>query len=127
MDERLGASMTHKKVAYIMIGASGSGKSTVKQKLIEHLESVGVSVSVFSLDDCRLSFLSTSDQQIPDTDIDAYRKAFEYANDNKKEFDTHVNSAWAKALTQEAVIVDNTNLTRKSRARWIAETKKKIL
>ena len=117
------------KTAFIMVGVSGAGKSTVKKALIERLEADGVKTHVFSLDDCRMSFMNASHAgqwwSDLDTEADLYRMAFDYANGHQKEFDAHVNEQWSKALTGDAVIVDNTNLTKKSRARWVADSKAK--
>jgi predicted kinase len=101
-----------------MIGVPGSGKSTfVNSKL-------GLpNVSTFSLDECRLAFLGKdypeSEQKL------AYRLAFEKANNNKKEFDDFVNLRWQHALKADNLFVDNTNLTKKSRAKWIQDAKAK--
>jgi len=121
--------MAKTKIAFIMVGVSGAGKSTIKKKLIERLGEDGMDVRVFSLDDCRMSFMHASHAgqwwSDLDTDADLYRMAFDYANSNQKEFDAHVNDQWAKALSGDAVIVDNTNLTKKSRARWVSDSKAK--
>lgn len=118
------------KVAFIMIGVSGSGKSTIQTKLMGELSSVNqYFCSTFSLDDARIRFLhqEKSDQILSsDSDADIYRKAFRYANDNKKEFDDFVNQEWWAVLTTNgAIFIDNTNLTRKSRARWISDARSK--
>lgn len=115
------------KTCYIMVGVSGSGKSTFVDKLLV----LHPFARVFSLDQVRVSMYeaSLSENQINElnfeNDKDVYSKAFEYVNANQKEFDAQVNAAWAYALKGEVVIVDNTNLTRKARARWIQEARSK--
>lgn len=116
------------KICFIMVGVSGSGKSTA----MEHLKKIagGETQSVFSLDDSRLCFagnhlagVATFKEDL--TEQEAYRIAFEMANENKAEFDTQVNKDWAKALKADVVFVDNTNLTRKARARWVQDARAK--
>jgi len=113
-----------------MIGVSGSGKSTIQRKLMGELSSVDQYFgSTFSLDDVRIRFVrqELSDQiSASDSEADIYRMAFQHANDNKKEFDAFVNQEWAATLATNGVIfIDNTNLTKKSRARWISDARSK--
>ena len=101
-------------MCFIMSGVSGSGKSTAADKLAQRFSNN--SVSIFSLDTCRVKLFS---------DVfgrnGSYAEAFDYANQNQDSFNSLVNSEWAKSLKNEVVIVDNTNLSRKSRARWCAD------
>jgi predicted kinase len=117
--------MVVKKVGIIMVGVSGSGKSTWIANIQK--EFPGEKVVTFSLDKCRLAFLMSTPGMISDLDDDTaiYRMAFEYANANQKDFDECVKKTWAEALTADVVIVDNTNLTRKSRARWVQDMRSK--
>lgn len=117
------------KHCYIMVGVSGSGKSTVMWDMINHfpqmwdmiLKTVEQTYSIFSLDMCRLDFLD----EISDDPKVAYARAFDKANNNKSEFNAFVDKVWKQALESEVVFVDNTNLTKKSRARWIQDARKK--
>lgn len=111
------------KVCYIMVGVSGSGKSTVMSSIAKKYHSgQGEKTAVFSLDLCRLDFLD----QITDDPKKAYAEAFAYANENKQRFDAFVTGTWNRCLlTSEVLFVDNTNLTKKARARWVTEARAK--
>ena len=54
-----------------------------------------------------------------------YKAAFDNANENKVKFDAFVISQWKRFLERDFVVVDNTNLTRKPRARWINDLRAK--
>lgn len=113
------------KVCFIMVGVSGSGKSTAMAG-IKKVAGSGTQ-AVFSLDTCRINFLMRTPGIISDLDDEKsiYKMAFEHANENQKEFDDFVNASWAEALKADILFVDNTNLTRKSRARWIQDARAK--
>lgn len=111
------------KLCYIMVGVSGSGKSTVVEKLLN----LHPLARVFSLDEVRTSMfeMACEDTSSVVDEKDLYAKAFAHANAHQKEFDAQVTASWNYALKGDVVIVDNTNLTRKSRARWIQEARSK--
>ena len=113
------------KVGVIMVGVSGSGKSTYIAGLEKDFP--GEKIVTFSLDKCRLDMLMRTPGMISDLDTDAsiYAMAFKYANENQSRFDAHVTMMWNEALNADVVVVDNTNLTRKSRARWVNEMRSK--
>jgi tRNA uridine 5-carbamoylmethylation protein Kti12 len=128
MDEGMGTSMKMPKVAFILVGVSGSGKSTVL-KYMRTIAGEGTQ-AVFSLDESRLRLASNAIAAVFErtgdmSDKEAYRIAFEVANDRPEEFNAQVNKDWAEALKADIVFVDNTNLTRKSRARWINDLRAK--
>jgi tRNA uridine 5-carbamoylmethylation protein Kti12 len=115
------------KNGFIIVGVSGSGKSTIVEQLKSLLQEDFT--SVFSLDNCRRSFMDEkhTTQWWSDvmTNEDIYNACFQFANENEKEFAEYVTNCWMRALTNENVIVDNTNLTRKSRARWVNDLRAK--
>lgn len=114
------------KTCFILVGVSGSGKSTVRDQLVMSLNALGHNdIDEFSLDDCRVEMFSLKNTDETLRGGALYAASFEYANNNKTEFNDFVNSQWATALKSSVVIVDNTNLTRKSRARWIKEARAK--
>ena len=125
------------KVAYLLIGPSGSGKSTfIEQVKLDH---AGQDVGVFSLDTCRLAYYALNGFEnnimcgkpqlrfmklnLPtdrDEMIQFYRDAFDYCNDAGADFNNFVNEEWIYTRNNnDVVIVDNTNITRKSRTRWV--------
>ena len=112
------------KKAFMMIGVSGVGKSSVMSCIVEAARSLGKSVRVFSLDNCRIDMVTRERGQAwPDntTTAQMYAEAFEYASNNTSQFNSFVTSVWEDVKKSEVVIVDNTNLTRKSRGRWTQE------
>lgn len=114
------------KICFVMVGVSGCGKSTAVKSLSAITGKSNI--TTFSLDDCRLRFAANhiAGEEMRRggmTEAEAYRIAFDMANENKSEFDAYVNSAWQDALKGDAIFVDNTNLTRKSRARWINDAR----
>lgn len=139
MDAWMG-SCQMKKIAYFLIGASGSGKSTTVEQLKN--DHAGQNVNVFSLDACRLAFYSlfgTEDCGIicgkllmremkfnfPTDRVEMakfYAEAFAFANERGSQFDQFVTDNWLDVRhNSDVVIVDNTNITRKQRTRWVSE------
>lgn len=111
------------KIAFIMVGVPGSGKSTHIRKLKEQADRDGKSFSVFSLDTCRLEMFAL-DNNVKVEDVN-YSDAFNYCIENKQKFDGWVISAWPKVFNSDVVVVDNTNLSKKSRSKWIQELRAK--
>ena len=112
------------KTAYIMIGVPGAGKSTHIDFLRAAAKRENKTFKVFSLDTCRLSFTDEHYWNKPQT-AEAYAIAFKNASENQSAFDSYVTWMWKMALEADVVVVDNTNLTRKSRARWVQELRAK--
>lgn len=107
-----------------MVGVPGAGKSTHIKKIVQQAEGDGKSIKVFSLDTCRLAFADKNYWSKPITP-DVYAAAFEAAKRDTKAFDSYVTWAWNEALGADVVVVDNTNLTRKSRTRWVQDLRAK--
>lgn len=104
---------------FILIGASGSGKSTYT----ETLRILHQGINVFSLDTIRLR-LAHSMGLLTGVEIEDYRIAYENSITESLAFSTLVSQTWMELIRSKAdIIVDNTNLSRKSRARWINESK----
>lgn len=106
------------KTAFILSGVPGAGKSTFISQLKEEYDPAGTKLVTFSLDTCRLGFFDIHyfDKEITP---EFYKQAFEYANNYKEEFDAFVTTQWKRFLERDLVVVDNTNLVRKARARWV--------
>ena len=113
------------KTAFILSGVPGAGKSTFIPRIKEINKLAATSdIATFSLDTCRLAFF---DRQFREKEMNAafYKAAFDNANENKVKFDAFVLSQWKRFLERDFVVVDNTNLTRKPRARWINDLRAK--
>lgn len=111
------------KKAFILIGASGSGKSTVVKELTKKYPTA----VVYSLDNCRHDFFATyggSNHGILLAE-EQYRLAYDFGIDNPDTFTEFTAAKWTESLDADIVIVDNVNGTRKSRARWVDGLRKK--
>lgn len=114
------------KICYLMVGVSGSGKSTVVSTLLKQHPGA----KVFSLDTERLEMFKAdhadlfSDPAL--TERKLYELAFEHVCSHQSEFNQRVNESWQMVLgCKDVIVVDNTNLTRKSRTRWVTEARAK--
>jgi predicted kinase len=126
MDEGMGNSMTIKNQAFIMVGVSGAGKSSIVKGIKKAGISAGMDVREFSLDQCRLDYFKVFGPKDGDySDKQAYANAFEFCNENEKDFKPFVTAVFNNATEANILIVDNTNLSRKSRARWIEGARQK--
>lgn len=105
---------TYKK-AYVLVGASGSGKSTYVQQFDN------IHTYIFNLDTLRIEYYL--DWNVKDEGIEfgeLYSNAFRYCCDNDKAFDKFVLKRFLDYVRNGFdIVIDNTNLTIKSRRRWI--------
>jgi len=107
-DLTLNTSDSDVPVAYVLIGASGSGKSTFFANLEGEFEH-------FSLDRYRHEWYDEND----------YRNAFKLACEDKRFMDK-ANSAYAAMTrTGKNIVLDNTNTSKKRRANYIRQARAK--
>lgn len=131
-----------KKIAYILIGPSGAGKTTTIEQLKREHE--GQDVGVFSLDTCRLAYYGFYGEEnqvmagrpklrymqlnLPSDKEEAskfYSEAFDFCNNHGKDFDAFVTESWLDVRdNSDIVIVDNTNISKKARTRWVNDLRK---
>lgn len=112
-------------ILFVLVGASGSGKSTWTQRYID--SHPGEQILIFSLDAERINFYKdaagTKDLSDP---IKVYRDAFKFANDNSAKFNSFAAAAFTDKLkTGSTVIVDNVNASRKARRQWMSTAHQK--
>lgn len=115
------------KICFIMIGVSGAGKSTA-QKALASKHAANATSRVFSLDNCRVDYFHQSPAFTGQTvsEAETYAAAFELVSAEPESFSNFVTKCWNSALKEaEVLFVDNTNLTKKSRARWSQEARQK--
>lgn len=108
--------------AYVLSGAPGAGKTTFIKSLPQR-------PVTFSLDECRLHLwrrCANPDQINAALDeAEAYRQAFEYCAAHEEKFNQYAQCTWRKKLRELSssmsgtLVVDNTNLSRKTRARYM--------
>lgn len=112
------------KRAIVLIGTSSSGKSTSRKNFIEQTVAFGGTAKVYSLDDTRLSTFVHPTSTDP---LEMYKYAFEQSCEQKDVFKKAANDALNAAFEGEpnTVISDNTNLSKKARAEFIARARQK--
>jgi len=108
-------------ILYIPIAASGSGKSTYVETLMERESAY--TTDVFSLDALRLLWY-VGDKKLPSQE-DPYAYAFKKSCDDKH-FKSNANAEFLSLVRGgNNVVVDNVNTTRKSRAWYITEARRR--
>ena len=103
---------------YVLIGASGSGKSTYSDKKIKD------GASYFSLDASRLSY--AADNGVKGSNpVDAYGRAFAYCGKHRGPFRQYADRIFRDLVKSNvSIIVDNTNVSSDARGDYIYEAKK---
>jgi len=101
----------------LMVGASGSGKSTYSSKL----EKEGY--EYFSLDASRIKY--AKDNGVKGSNpIDVYARAFAYCDKHRGPFRQYATRQFDDLLdAKENIIIDNTNVSRKARGDYIHAAK----
>ena len=120
------------KVINLLIGASGSGKSTYVDRQITQYGEDGV--GVYSLDTLRLEYASSHIDGWENYDSkEQYRQAFSLSVDDAAGYGSFANKAFSEMLKKyDYILVDNTNVSRKARTKlaniarkcgfWVAGT-----
>jgi predicted kinase len=117
-NSKLGCSDNDKPVLYLLIGASGSGKSS----FIEQNFDMAVT-DYYSWDALRLKMaLEAGIIREGGDPVTSYSKAWEYANENG--FAQYAQKAFSALIRgRRSIVVDNTNTSRKSRRSFVTEAK----
>lgn len=102
---------------YVMIGASGVGKSTFSKTLDGN-------VMHYSWDDLRVKRAMIDGIDLPSDN--AYHVAWEYCNEPGVKFGEYQQGVFMELLaTHQSIVIDNTNTSRKRRRFYIDEARKK--
>ena len=107
----------------ILIGASGSGKSssvgTLTQAGFKH----------YSFDDIRIELAKKKAPEImtkAKSSADEYHKAWSYCDTHRSEFGHYADVEFIKHIKNyDSIVVDNTNVGRKARTKFVQEAKKR--
>ena len=111
------------KVAYVMIGTSSSGKSTYRDAISDEEEAFMASKpNIFNMDQVRLDTWPSEG-----TPAEQYQHAYTQSVENKGDFSAAVDKRLNAVFSDDArtVVSDNCNLSKKSRAQFIAKAKQK--
>lgn len=101
-------------IMYVLIGASGSGKSTIVSQALELVPTM----NVFSLDELRHRFYDNA------RDHDGYRNAFEQSI-NDPTFNSRADSEFTRMVREKRhLVVDNTNVSVKRRGAYITQARR---
>lgn len=104
---------------YVIIAASGSGKSTFTRSLTTQAQAAGKPIRIYALDDLRHAYYDVHDY------ANAYAKAIadpEFLPRSRAQFFDDLN--WCQR-NQADLILDNTNLSTKRRNGFILEARKR--
>jgi|GEM_PF-5589601 len=99
------------KEIIVLIGVAGSGKSTIRQKLLEQHPDY----KVYSHDDLRAEFYVKRTGRTPDA-----RDAFRYCSENDREYGQYAKTFLANLVRSGVgIIADSTNLTPARRMKYV--------
>lgn len=105
-------------ILYINVGASGSGKTTFTNRLLD----ANSLLQYFSLDKLRMDFYCTDDQMNTKA---GYKHAFT-ASTEDKQFASKCDAEFMRMVkNQQDIIIDNTSTSAKSRRKYIDVARKK--
>lgn len=107
----------------MLIGASGSGKSTYVKSLVDQ------GYHHYSFDSLRLDLANekaSEDMVKAKSDAHSYSIAYAYCDKHRSEFGRFSDVEYIKILKDyKSVVVDNTNVSRKNRTKFVVEAKKR--
>jgi predicted kinase len=118
-DQRLEWSFEHgdRRELIMMIGASGSGKSSYCN------DRVSKGYEYISLDAMRIDFAFANDIR-GTSEIDVYKKSYDYCDTHRSAFKNYTDKQYDICLKNyKNIIVDNTNVNRKSRDSYVMAAK----
>lgn len=112
-------------ILFVMIGASGSGKSTYIKNYGQYLQGTH-----FGLDQQRELFYMEQFAECYHKVDKNYSTIFKYCCDHDKEFNQYVNTKYQNLLKTAKlgnfnILLDNTNTSRKERRKWINQARDK--
>lgn len=109
-------------VAYVLIGSSSSGKSTVRNNLVDLAQTSGMEIGVFNMDQLRLQTWPSDG-----TTLEQYEHAVKSSFENESQFkqvcEAELNSLFA--AQPDVIVSDNTNLSKKARRAFITKARQK--
>jgi len=116
----------NKPTMYVLIGASGSGKSSFSKRLEKINCFSNKPVHYFSLDACRLEYAEKMGEAGGENQKDQYRTAYQYCDTHRSMFRHWADTEFMIKLKQyQDIIIDNTNVSRKTRAMYTTEARKR--
>jgi predicted kinase len=108
------------KIAYVLHGASNSGKSTYSRSLLEQ----DLTLAYFNLDEIRVNFFKDNEKQLVEQSTNVYNDAYHYSIKNKNRFNQYSQLIFNSIINKnQNIIVDNTHCSVKARRRFITVLK----
>lgn len=111
------------KRAYVLIGTSSGGKSTVRERIVEEWGKLGVVPNVFNMDSVRLATFPSEG-----TPLEQYQHAFNGSVEDEDVFQAAVDAEMRRVFQNKndevaIVVSDNCNLSKKARNAFIARAR----